>query len=198
MAKKKKQATPPDEKLKNQDLNLFDVLYALDNKDYGYYDNLTPEQQKKFVPFMMLKWMSAIKGNSNLSKDYLKRTDEYANKYMFNESTMRHPKLQWLMLCAASPGRGKQYHAWIPQIKDKVSKLKEPAKKTDVKEYFKKIYSHAAASDISLISDVFVKNHQRKMYLANKFPNMKYEDIETLSELITDEDIRVYEKDFGN
>jgi hypothetical protein len=56
-----KKTTPTDEKFVAQDFNLFDALAAMDKKDYDYYDRLTDEQQKKFVPYMMTHWMSAIK-----------------------------------------------------------------------------------------------------------------------------------------
>ena len=45
--------TPTDEKFEKQDFNLFESIAAIDKKDYGYYDRLTSEQQRKFVPFMM-------------------------------------------------------------------------------------------------------------------------------------------------
>ena len=125
-------------------------------------------------------------------------TAEYANKYLFNENVQKHPKLQWLMLCAASPGMGKQFHQWIPHIKERVSKLKEPAKAKDVKEYFKKIYPKTSDSDLSLLTEVFVDSHKRKMYLAERFPNLKFDEIELLSELVTDEDIKQYEEELGN
>jgi hypothetical protein len=60
-----KEKVATDEKFDKQDFDLFEALSALDKKDYGYYDRLTTEQQKKFVPFMMLHWMSAIKGSSD-------------------------------------------------------------------------------------------------------------------------------------
>jgi hypothetical protein len=195
---KRKPATPTDEKLEKIDIDLFEVLAALDRKDYNYYDRLTIEQQKKIVPFMLLHWMSAIKGSAELSRYYLLSTAAYANKYMFNEHVMRHPKLQWLMLCAASPDLGKQFHQWIPHIKDKTSKLREPAKPKDVKEYFKKIYPKTTDHDLSLLTEVYIDNHKRKLFLAEKFPNMKFEDIEILSEIITEEDIKQYEQALGN
>jgi hypothetical protein len=177
---------------------LFEAITAIDKKDYGYYDRLTPEQQKKFVPFMMLHWISAIKGNEGLSRYYVMSTNEYANKYLFNENVMKHPKLQWLMLCSASPGLGKQFHQWIPHIKERVSKLREPAKTKDIKEYFKKIYPKTSDTDLSDFAEAFVDNHKKKMYLANRFPNLKYDEIELLSDIVTDEDIKQYEKDSGN
>ena len=195
MAKEKLAA---DEKFDKIDFDLFEALAAIDRKDYAYYDRLTPEQQKKFVPFMMLHWVSAIKGNGDVQAYYLMNTEYCANKYMFNENVQKNPKLQWLMLCAASPGIGKQFHQWIPHIRERVSKLKESQKTKEIKDYYKKVYPKSKDSDISLIAEVFVDNHRKKMYLANKFPEMKYDEIELLSEIITDQDIKNYEEDYGN
>ena len=141
MAKEKVSA---DEKFESQDFDLFKAIEAIDRKDYSYYDKLSPEQQKKFVPFMMLHWVSAVKGNEGVSRYYVMSVEAHANKYMFNEFVQKHPKLQWLLLCAAAPGLGKQFHQWIPHIKDRVSKLRESPKQKEVKEYFKKIYRQPA------------------------------------------------------
>lgn len=193
-----KKQTPKDEKFEKQEFDLFEALTAIDKKDYGYFDRLTAEQQKKFVPFMMVHWISAIKGSEGLSRYYVMSTNEYANKYLFNESVQKHPKLQWLMLCAASPGLGKQFHQWIPHINTSVSKLKSSAKVKDIKEYYAKIYPKTDDSTLQEFSEVFVAEHKRKMHLAQLFPNLKIEDIDTLNQVITDEDISKYEKDRGN
>jgi hypothetical protein len=102
------------------------------------------------------------------------------------------------MLCAASPGIGKQFHQWIPHIRERVSKLKESPKHKEIKDYYKKVYPKSSDSDLTLITEVFVDNHKKKMYLANKFPELKFDEIELLSDLITDEDIKEYEEAFGN
>jgi hypothetical protein len=193
-----KEKVATDEKFDKQDFDLFEALSALDKKDYGYYDRLTTEQQKKFVPFMMLHWMSAIKGSSDLQSYYLQSVDYHANKYFLNESISKHPKLQWLMLCASSPGLGKQFHQWIPHIKDRVSRLKEPAKTKDTKEYFTKIYPKVNKDELQEITSAFVESQNRKMHLAKLFPNLKLQDIEVLNTLITDDDIKNYERDSGN
>jgi len=96
-----KKSTPIDEKFVAQDFDLFDALTAMDKKDYGYYDRLTEEQQKKFVPYMMTHWMSAIKGLGDVQGYYLRSVDYHANKHLFNEYVQKHPKLQWYMLCAS-------------------------------------------------------------------------------------------------
>ena len=193
-----KKSTPVDEKFVAQDFDLFDALTAMDKKDYGYYDRLTEEQQKKFVPYMMTHWMSAIKGSGDVQGYYLRSVDYHANKHLFNEYVQKHPKLQWYMLCASSPGLGKQFHQWIPHLGSKVTSLKEPAKTKEIKEYYTKIYPKVDSDDIDEISKAFVQEHKRKCYLAETYPNLKQSDIEVLSQLVTEEDIKQYEKDRGN
>lgn len=187
-----------DEKLENQDFNLFEALSALDSKDYTYWDKLTIEQQRKFIPYMLLQWMSSVSGSNALQQYYLSSVDYHANKHMFNEAVQRNPKLQWLLLCASSPGLGTQRHQWIPQLNKKVAKFEERAKLGDVKEYYTKIYSNGDSQSISELATLYVQEQHRKVYLAQQNPNMKIEDIEVLSKLITSEEIEQYEKDNGN
>lgn len=193
-----KKNIPADEQLDKQDFPLFQALEALDKKDYGYYDRLSPEQQKKFTPFMLVRYLSYLKGSGEVAGYYAMSTNYHANKYVFNEYVQKHPKLQWLMLCAASPGLGKQFHPWIPQIKEKVSLLKEQAQLKDIKEYYKKIYPKVSDEEITEISKAFVQEQKKKFYLASVYPNMKLSDIEVLSQTVTDEEIEQYERDRGN
>lgn len=194
-----KSKTPSDEKFQSQDLDLFDALLALDKKDYTYLDRLTDEQRKKFSHYMMTQWMSCVKtNNSEIEQYYVMSVDAAANTHMFNEHVMKHPKLQWLMLCASSPGLGKQFHQYLPQIKKKVSLLEEPATEKDIFEYFKKIYSSVSESDIKLMAKAYTLEQRKKAYIAKQYPNMKFNDIETLCNIINEDDIEKYERDNGN
>jgi hypothetical protein len=102
------------------------------------------------------------------------------------------------MLCAASPGLGKQFHQWIPHITQSVSKLKSAAKVKDIKEYYAKIYPNADSDSIQEVAEAFVVDQKRKMHLSELFPNLKIQDIETLNHLITDTEIEAYERERGN
>jgi len=194
----KKPATPKDEKFEKQDFDLFQALDALDRKDYKYFDNLTEEQQKKFVPYMMTHWMSTVKADGGVQGYYVLSTEYYANKHLFNEYIQKHPKLVWYMLCASSPGVGKKFHQWIPHLSSKVATLKDTPKTKEVKDYFTKIYPKTSDEDISAISEAFVEEHKKKVYLAKRFPELKLSDIEVLAQMVTDDDIRDYERDLGN
>lgn len=191
----KKPATPKDEKFQDIDFPLFPAIEALDRKDYEYFDNLTDEQQRKFVPFMMTKWMSNVNGKAS---SHVVRTEHFANTHLFNEHVMKHPKLQWLMLCTVSPKSMKYYHSWIPQISDKISTLKDKPTKQQISEYYTKIYKGIDAETLEELVEVYMEEHKKKMYLANIYPNLKLSDIEILTRLVTDEDIKQYERDRGN
>lgn len=142
MAKAK---TPEDEKLDKQDFDLFEALAAIDRKDYDYYDRLTDEQKKKFSPFMMIKWFSAVKASLPIQQYHLLSTNEFANKYLFNENVYKNPKLQWLMLCASGLGQGKQFHQYI-KSKD--------IDQDDKLETLKVLYPDMKLSDLQTLSDV--------------------------------------------
>lgn len=195
MAKAKVSA---DEKFEKIEFDLFEALFALDKKDYDYYDRLTEEQQQKFNPFMLIKWLTYIKGKTEAQQYYILAGNEFANKHLFNEIVGKHPKLQWLMLCSMSPQLGKQFRQWIPQIGERVSKLKDNAKLSDIREYYNKVYPKADSELIDEIAKLYVDQHKKKVYLAQKFPEMNFDDIETLSGFITDDDIKNYEKEYGN
>lgn len=194
----KKPAVPTDEKFTNQDFDLFAALNAIDAKNYTWYTKLSDEQKKKFVPYMMTHWVSSVTKSGPVSQYYLGSTNEYANKYLFDEHVQDHPELQWLMLCSASPGIGNQKHAWIPHMKPRVVALKDRAVKKDVKEYFSKIYTGLKPDVLEQVSDQYTNTQRHLVKLAEMFPNMKRADLELMGELISEEDIKDYERESGN
>ena len=193
----KKPVTPVDEKFENQDFDLFKAIEAADLKRYSWFSELTDEQQRKFSAYMMLHWISAVKSKADISSYYLASADIQANTHMFNDAVQRHPELQWLMLCAVSPGMGKQFHQWIPHLSDKIGMLKEPAAEKSVYDYFSKVYKQAAPETVKEFAKAFTDIQRHKYKLAAYNPDMKISDIEILSEFITPEDMEAYEKDSG-
>lgn len=195
---KSKSKVNSDEKFERQDFDLFHAIEQIDRKNYDYYDSLSEEQRKKFVPYMMTHWISAVKGKSELSSYYLMSANIAANKHLFNEQVQNHPELQWLMMCAASPGMGKQFHQWIPHLNPKISALKDSAKQKEIADYFSKIYKSASTDDINLIATELTTSLNHKHKLASIHKNLKLEDIEVLAGLVTEQDIKNYEDIAGN
>lgn len=189
--------TPIDEKLEKQDFDLFEALAAIDRKDYDYFNRLSDEQKNKFNPTLIMGFISTVKAKSEIEQFYILSTNEYANKHLYNEVVTKHPKLQWYMLCAAGLGQGKQYHVWIPQLKAKYFNLKEKLTVKEMQDYLKKVDKTLSDSEVKTIADMFVEAQNKKFYLGNKFPNLKLDDVETLSQLVTQDDIKKYDEEHG-
>ena len=92
-------------------------MRAFDRKDRAFYDSLTEEEQRKFSPFLMIRWGSAVEGSRELEEYYVIATNERLNRHFFSISTARHKKLQWLMATSVSPDLGTHRHPWIAPYK---------------------------------------------------------------------------------
>jgi hypothetical protein len=83
-------------------------------------------------------------------------------------------------------------------MKPKIVNLKERAVKKDVKEYFSKIYSGLKPDVLEEVSVQYTNTQRHLFKLAEMFPNMKRSDLELMGELISEEDIKDYERESGN
>lgn len=195
MATSKKQLKSDDEKISSSDFDLWDALAAIDRKDYSWWDTLTGEQQRKFSPYMMLQWLTFVESSSNITAYYLCSGDYHANTHMFNENITDHAKLQWLMLCASSPGIGRQRRKWLSHIKNGVISLKECAKFKDMREYWVKNLGNTNTKEIDEFTQNWVDKQNRGVYLANQYTNLKLNDIDTLNAILSDEEIEKHKED---
>ena len=92
-------------------LNIANEMRVFDRKDRTFYDNLTPEERKKFSNFLMIRWGSAVEGSRDLQEFYVISCNERFNKHFFDLG--KHPKLQWLLATTVSPDLGTPRHPWI-------------------------------------------------------------------------------------
>ena len=92
-------------------LNIANEMRMFDRKVRSFYDDLSPEEKKKFSNYLMIRWGSAIEGDRELQEYYVQSCNHYLNRHFFDVS--KHPKLQWLMATCVSPGLGTQRHPWI-------------------------------------------------------------------------------------
>ena len=107
-------------------LNIANEMRQFDRKNRSFYDELTPEEKKKFSNYLMIRWGSSVEGSRELQEFYVIATNERLNKKFFDMS--KHPKLQWLMATSVSPGMGTPRHPWIaPKKKEAGASAKRKA-----------------------------------------------------------------------
>ena len=136
-------------------LYIANELAALDQKDRGYLDSMTEEEQKKFSPFLMIRWGATVEGSPDLQAYYLISTNERLNKHFFDISTSEHKKLQWLMATSVSPGMGKQRHTWL------AAKKKDNNNKAE--KFLRQLYPHYKEDEIELLGRLNSKDDLKQL-----------------------------------
>ena len=139
-------------------LNIANEMRMFDRKVRSFYDDLTPEEKKKFSNYLMIRWGSSVEGSRELQEFYLIATNERLNKHFF--AVAKHPKLQWLMATTVSPDMGTPRHTWIAPKKKEAG---ASAKRKAVEE----MYPYAKDDEIDLLCKL-VSNAEIKQYQQSK------------------------------
>jgi hypothetical protein len=128
-------------------LSIGNEMQQFDRKNREFYDQLSDEERKKFSPFLMIRWGSAVEGSRELQEFYVIATNERLNKHFFNISAAKHKKLQWLLATTVSPGLGTQRHNWIaPKKKDAIL--------TGKRKQLAEIYPHLKDDEINVLAGI--------------------------------------------
>jgi len=101
-------------------LSIKEEMRAIDQRDRGWWDSLTEEEQKKVSIFVLMRYTSAVQTkNPDIEHHYLALTNELVNKHY---NMLRHEvQLQHKLLQCVGLGSN-QFHPWIPPSKQKKSK----------------------------------------------------------------------------
>jgi len=139
-------------------LNIGNEMRQLDAKNRDFYDELTPEERRKFSTFLMVRWGSAVDGSREIQEYYVQSVNHYLNKHFF--TMHRHPKLQWLMATAASPGMGSMRHNWI-------APKKKEAGASAIKKQLRELYPHFRDDEIDLLAELTDKKELAQLQRAH-------------------------------
>lgn len=89
-------------KAKKHKLNIFTVLDQISRKKLNYYDALSEEEQKAFVPLVVMRWLSGTRDARQVV--FL---NELVNPSVF--SLHKHKKLLYLLMTLCTTGNGQRY-----------------------------------------------------------------------------------------
>lgn len=131
----------------SEKLPLNTVLAAIDKKDYDFYDRLPAEQQKQLAPFLLNRYVSLVKGSSELQAYYLMAGNQRVNKTYFELA--KHPKLVWQLLCTVSPGMGTQFHQWVGH------KKKDKNNSSKRRKHVERLHPHNRPEEIDMLLDMY-------------------------------------------
>ena len=101
-------------------LSIKEEMRAIDQRDRGWWDSLTKEEQKKVSIFILMRYTSSVQTkNPDIEHHYLALTNELVNKHyniLRREVQLQHKLLQCVGLGTS------QFHNWIPPSKQRKGK----------------------------------------------------------------------------
>lgn len=148
-------------------LDIKDELNAIDYKDYDFYKNLTPGQQKIFSPFVLMRFVSNAQGDQDIQEWFVEMTNELVNKYHWDLSK-NHKELLSKLFAAVGAGV-KVRHQYLAAGKKekmvKVAKLLAEIHPTMKLDEVKILASMMTPADITeLCNDLGMDKAQHKAY----------------------------------
>ena len=147
-------------------LTIKEEMRAIDQRDTGWWDTLTEEEQKKVSPWVLMRYTSACDTNHDQIRDhYLTLTNDLVN-VQFN--TLRHhPQLQHRLLQVVGIGKT-QYHPWIAPGKRQ--------KKDKVADWLLSIYPHLNDDEL----DILLESDKKEIIALAESAGMSDKDIKAL------------------
>jgi len=145
---------------KKKFLDLKQMLSAVDRRDKEWYNKLSADDKKLFAPFIAMRYVSSVKGDTFFQEHYLEMCNEFVNKHHWTLSK-NHKALLWklMAMCGAYENFFHQYvTAPKKQATNKFEKIlldKNPNMKVD---------------DARLLSTIMSKKEQDQ-YIKDHDPN---------------------------
>ncbi len=105
-------------------LDIGRVLKAVDSKDYEFYTNLTDDEKKAFNPFVLIRFVSNVKGDFETQAWFIEMANECVNKnyWILNKD---HKELLWKLYAAIGVGFKCNYSYLKVTKRDSVDKFEK-------------------------------------------------------------------------
>lgn len=149
----------------HQVLLLAEIFAGIDTNSKGLWKELSEEQRKSVSFWLLNRYASAVSGNRDAQELAVVMTNEIYNKN-WNELGVKHPQLQWQLLCATHNAASSiRRHNWIGFKKktgdnSKSVKLLEqlyPNMKRDEVELLARIHTKKELKELAKEHDIDIK-----------------------------------------
>ena len=136
-------------------LPIKDVLAAIDMGAKSVWDELNEEERKSVGFWLLNRYASSVKGNREKQELAVFKTNEFYNKN-WNELGMKHPKLQWQLICQSGNTGKIEFHPWIG------FKKKNGDNSKGIK-LLKQIHPNMKEDEIELLANISTKKELKQL-----------------------------------
>jgi hypothetical protein len=129
-------------------------LEAVDLRNYDFYDNLSDQEKKEFSPYVLMRYVSNVQGETDIQEWFLETTNELVNKDHWVLSK-NHKGLLWKLFAGCGAGV-KTYHPYLK------AGTKEKAIK--IEKLLADIYPAAKLADIKMLAKMMTKKDKDELF----------------------------------
>jgi hypothetical protein len=129
-------------------------LAGVDLRNYEFYDNLPPDEQKEFSPYVLMRYAANVEGNRDLQEWFVEHVNEKVNKNHW-ELSKNHKALLWKLFAGCGVGT-KYYHPYLKQ------NSKEKAVK--IAKLLAELNPAMKLSDIKLMASMMDKQDKEELF----------------------------------
>lgn len=150
------------------EIDLKRILKSIDLRDFDFYSNLTEDEKKSFNPFILMRFVSNVKGGGpDVEEWFIASLNKYVNKH-YLDLGKEHKELIWKLFAACGIGQP-FYHPYLAASKkkkiDKFEKLLAetyPNKKLDDIRVLASLMSKSERDEF--LDNMGIDKKQRKNY----------------------------------
>lgn len=125
---------------KQYKLDLASVLQAIDRRDLDFYNRLSDEDKKGYVPLVLMRYMSSVTDQNKNAVWAVWATNDLVNVGFWQLD--KHKELQHKLLCLCGLG-SKQYRPWIAAKRSK--------SKNKIMEFLSTVYPDLKEDDVEIL-----------------------------------------------
>lgn len=136
-------------------LPIKDILAAVDMGAKSVWDELSDEERKQVSFWLLNRYVSSVQGSREKQELAVFKTNEYYNKN-WNILGVKHPKLQWQLLCQSGNTGRIEYHSWI-------GFKKKDGNSNAATKLLEQIYPNMKTDEVELLARISTKKELKQL-----------------------------------
>ena len=138
----------------SEKLPIKDILAAIDMGAMNVWDELSDEEKKQINFWLLNRYASSVTGSREKQELAVFKTNEYYNKN-WNVLGIRHPKLQWQLLCQSGNTGKIEFHKWLG--------FKQKKGNNNAQKLLEKIYPNMKQDEVELLARLSTKKELKEL-----------------------------------
>lgn len=150
---------------KKRDLDLKDILNAIDSKDFDFYSRLSDKEKKAYIPKILMRYVSSLKDDpTGIS---IMATNMLVNKEFW--ALYGHEELIHKLFCICGSGKRNSFRTWISPYKEKGM--------TKLRSFIRQYYDSVSNEELDIIIKSFDTDELKTLINESGLPDKEIKEL---------------------